>query len=359
MKPDVRDRTPLQRASKLIRQIVFRETLLPQEFTIGMTDPQAEVSVWLHGMGDPIDVTTRLSTACAAPFIICIAFNDTCIPDKQKLNKLSLRFSERSGRKRVLGKIGLRFHSASVTEGFNLIFFTPRSAANYCLPRPRLWAHYLWRIYQNWKFVNTTNVKMSFLESRAAWVTYIRPHPKGLMSVDGDFGANIFPVLMTGNLGPGRFGFGLNDTWNTVHLVECTRKLALSSIPTRCAPLVYQFAAHHYKQSIAWDQLPFALRKSRTMGIPIPDFALRVREMEVEQIHKFGSHVFFVARVISDETPAHDEELCVIHGMYQAWRLRGNDSLLKASLERHQLQKYGPISLCEESVSSESQHQLG
>ncbi len=65
--------------------------------------------------------------------------------------------------------------------------------------------------------------------------------------------------------------------------------------------------------------------------------------MEAEQIQRFGSHMFFVARVVSDEAPARDEQLCVIYGMYQAWRLRENVSLLKTSLERHLLQKNGPL----------------
>ncbi|MGD0098387.1 MAG: hypothetical protein ABSB60_18035 [Terracidiphilus sp.] len=355
MKAEVHDKAPLQRVRSLIRKIVFGETLLPQEFTIGMIDPQAEISVWLHGMGDPIDVTNRMSTACAAPFIICIAVDETRVPDKQKLSGLSLRFCERRGCKRLLGKIGLQFRSEGEIGKLNLIFFTPRSAANYCLPRARLWAHYLWRLYQKWRFVNTTNVKMSFLEYRAAWVTYIRPHPKGLMSANGELAANIFPVLMTGEIGQGRFGFGLNAEWATARLVENTRKVALCSVPTRYAPLVYQFAAHHYKDSIAWNQISLSLVRSRTLGIPIPDFALRVREMEVERIYNFGSHVFFVARVLSDEAAAHDEELCVIHGMYQAWRLKGNSSRLKASLERHLLQRNGPIPPCNDNVPSGSQ----
>ncbi len=360
MKPEVHERTPLQRARRWMRQIVFGETLLPQEFTIGLTNPQAEIAVWLHGMGNPIDVTTRLSTACAAPFIICIAFDEPSIPNRQKLNKLSLQYSERTGRKRLLGEIGLQFRSASLSGEFNMIFFTPRSAANYGLPRVRLWTQYLLRSYLNWRSVNTFNVKMSFLESRAAWVTYIRPHPKGLMSISSGFGSNIFPVLMTGDLGPGRFGFGLNVSWSSARLVESARSVVLSSVPTRYAPVVYQFAAHHYKHSVMWDQLPLILKTSRAMAIPIPAFALRVREMEMEQTHKFGDHVFFVARVVSDEVLANDEELCVIHGIYQACRLSGSDSLLKASLERHQLQRHGPIPLCEESVPIEqSQHQLG
>jgi hypothetical protein len=66
-------------------------------------------------------------------------------------------------------------------------------------------------------------------------------------------------------------------------------------------------------------------------NIPVPEFALRVREMEVEAIRRIGSHRFFMARVISDETYARDEELHAIQGFIrhvvcgeevQIWRFR-------------------------------------
>jgi hypothetical protein len=53
----------------------------------------------------------------------------------------------------------------------------------------------------------------------------------------------------------------------------------------------------------------------------VPLFACRVRELEVEQIHRLGFHTFFLARVLSDEQLAQVPELCVAHGFYQEWRV--------------------------------------
>ena len=61
---------------KVIKKLMFGDTLLPQAFTIGLTEPQGEITVWLHGMGLPIDVTRRHSMACADPFTVCIAFDE-------------------------------------------------------------------------------------------------------------------------------------------------------------------------------------------------------------------------------------------------------------------------------------------
>jgi flavin reductase (DIM6/NTAB) family NADH-FMN oxidoreductase RutF len=320
---------------RAIKNIVFGDSLLPQEFTVGLADPQTEITVWLHGMGAPRDVTLRQSTACSSPFVICIAFDKGQAPSEEQLRHLSLKFCERVGQERVLGEIGLKLATTisafSVGES-ELVFFGARSSANYCLPKIRLWAHYLFHAYSQLRAVNTSGMTMSFLERRAAVVSFIRPHPISLVSaVDAD-GGNIFTMNIMGDLGGGRFSFGLKDSRTGAQIVERTRRIALSTVPLPQARYVFALAANHFKQSIEFDQLPFETKKSSTFGIPVPVFAARVREMEVEEIHRVGSHTFFVAKIISDEIFADCEIVCAIHGFYQAWRLKGHSVELKASL---------------------------
>jgi hypothetical protein len=76
------------------------------------------------------------------------------------------------------------------------------------------------------------------------------------------------------------------------------------------------------KEFVDWNQLPFATRPSTMLGLPIPQFALRVRELEIQAVSKLGSHTLFFARLIRDERRAEDLQFCMIHGIYQAWRLR-------------------------------------
>src|SRR5271167_1408424 len=130
-----------KQSRRAIKNLVFGDTLLPQEFTVGMVEPQAEIIVWLHGMGSPVDVTHRHSTACSDPFALCVAFDEGQTPDHRDLRRLSLKFCERDGRKRVLGKIGIRQTATISVPGSELLLFEARSAANYCLPRIRLYVH--------------------------------------------------------------------------------------------------------------------------------------------------------------------------------------------------------------------------
>ena len=339
-------RSTVKHLRKTVNRLVFGNSLLPQEFTIGLSDPQTEVSVWLHGMGAPRDITQRHSTASSSPFVIAIAFDKGDEPSEKDLKRLFATFCERSGRKRALGKIGLRLAGTispvSLPES-RLLFFEPRSSANYCLPAFRLGAHYLRQEYQLRRIVNTSDIAMSFLERRAAIVTFIRPHPISLVSVADAYGGNIFTMNIMGDLGHDFFGFGLRESRTAAHIVERAGCLALSTVPLPQSRFVFELAANHLKQSIDWSTLQFATKKSRTFNFPVPDFAARVREMEVKDIRRLGSHNFFVARIVDDETFFQTEIVCAIHGFYQGWRMKGRKEDLAASVLQHRLNKRGSL----------------
>jgi hypothetical protein len=337
--------TILEGSRRMLKKIVFGDTLLPQEFTIGLAGPQAEIAVWLHGMGAPRDVTQRHSTACSAPFVMCIAFDEGRRPSEKEMGRLSLRFCERDGQRRVLGEIGLKPAAGVLPVSPQLLFFEARSSANYCIPRMRLGGHYLKQAYSMMGKADTSGMKMPFLERRAAIVSFIRPHPTSLVSLADEAGGNIFIMNLMGELGGGRFAFGLKDSRKPAHLVERTGRVAVSSVPFRQGQIAFQLAANHFKESIDWRELPFATKRSAKFDIPVPDFALRVREMEVEAIRRIGSHTFFVARIVSDERFSEEEELHAIHGFYQAWRLKGRRAELETSVAEDAFNKRGFYSL--------------
>jgi flavin reductase (DIM6/NTAB) family NADH-FMN oxidoreductase RutF len=329
------------RFRRIVKKVVFGETLLAQEFFIGLPEPQVEISVLLYGLGAPLDVTHRHSMACAAPFAICVAFDKSTKTGDACWNRLTLKFRERSGERKVLGEIGLKLVTSIPAADFELCFFEARSSANHCLPTVRLYAHYLLHAYWGRRMSGTSGMKMSFLEKRAAMVNFIRPHPVVLVSLSWERHENIFPMNIMGELGHGYFAFALKDSRKAAHLVEGSGRIALSSLPMSHAALAYQLAVNHTKECIEWDQLPFATRASSKFGIPVPVFAPRVREMEVSKVHKIGSHTFFMARTVSDQTYFAAPVLCVVHGFYQAWRLKDRGAELQASVAENARSKKG------------------
>lgn len=260
----------VEQSRRRIRNLIFGDTMLPQEFTLGMAEPHAEIAVWLHGLGTPIDVTTRHSTACSDPFRVCIAFGEHQVLDGASLEHLSMKFCERVGKRRVLGEIALHPKEAISVPGLQIQLFAARSAANYCLPPARLFAHYLIQAYALRRKPNTSGMTMSFLERRAAMVTFIRPHPVCLGSVIADAGGNIFPMNLMGHLDDGYVAFALKDSRRAAHLVERAGRIAISSVPIAQAPFAFRLAVNHFKDSIDWEQLP-----SLRCGRPASEFRCR------------------------------------------------------------------------------------
>lgn len=322
--------TGLRRA---IRNVALGKTFLPQEFTLGFPDPQTEITVWLHGPAVPIDVTERLSTACAAPFTLCVGLEERELETVGKLPNLTLVFSPRNNRESVLGRIGLEHKRTLAEEHMRFLFFEPGSSQNFCLSAPRTGLHYLLHAYSQWKRDNTKGIRMSFLERRASMVTFIRPHPIFLVSVGTRENGNIFPMNLCGALGGGYFGFALRPERVVGTLVERAGRATLSSIPEAEGHLAYRLASHHTMEAIDWDQLPFSTKLSKRFQTPVPTFTQRVKELEIVTAHAFGSHRFFIGKVVEDERFAEALTFCSIHGFYQFRRLK-DQKILEKELAR-------------------------
>jgi hypothetical protein len=313
--------------------------LLPQEFTLGFAEPQTEIAVWLHGPGVQMDVTYSYSVACAAPLTFCIGLEKNT--SRRDIDHSSLRFCRRV-EQQVLGEIGLRRKIALYAGESEFIFFEPCSSTNHCLPKSQIAAQYVLFAYRQWRKDNTKGVHLSFLERRAMMVEFIRPHPVMLVSVGDREDGNIFPMNLLGDLGSGYFGLALRTERVVGGVVQRRGRIAVSSMPLSQGAVAYQLAHNHSKQFFDWGQLPFAIRMSSTFSIPVPAFALRVREMEIETVLAIGSHTFFLARVVRDEKYSDDLAFCSIHGFYQSWRLdRCSEEELEAALAVDALSKRG------------------
>ncbi|MBB5315566.1 PNPOx family protein [Tunturibacter empetritectus] len=305
-----------------IKTVALGKTLLPQEFTLGLPEPQTEITVFLRGAGVNRDVTEHLSTACAEPLTICIGFDEGTCPSPRELSELTLVFSERNGQECVLGEIGLDYRQTLSGVRTEFMFFEPRSSKNFCLPNAQLGLHYILHAYRQWRRDNTQGIKMSFLERRASMVTFIRPHPIMLVSVGNHEEGNLFPMNLCGYLGNGYFGFALRTERVAGTVVQRTGYVALSSLPEQAGYLAYRLANQHKKESVDWSELPFATKISKALSIPIPEFAQRVKELEIWNSIAVGSHRFFIGQILEEETYTNELTFCSIHGFYQSWRLK-------------------------------------
>jgi len=112
-----------------------------------------------------------------------------------------------------------------------------------------------------------------------------------------------------------------------------------TSTPLHAAKLYWNAAAATYEQDfsgttvgkirreIVWSNLERIFQPSQhilelswTLRIPVPEFALTVREMKIVQSYPLGSHTFFIARVVDRTLYSNAPEFHRMHGLYARLR---------------------------------------
>jgi flavin reductase (DIM6/NTAB) family NADH-FMN oxidoreductase RutF len=312
----------VRRARTALRQVVFGPPI-PQFCTVGSKDPQSEVRVWLRGLGSPLDVTECNVIAAARPFTIGIGLQH--MPDTDAIQRapLFLDFSDRSGDPSVLGEIQLSYSETIRIGDHVLCLFRASHSTNRCLPKSVVWRRYLDFARQQRRVAkgpSPPETKMIIREFFALSTFYICPRPVVLVSVVDSNASNLFPMDLIGPLDGQHFSLALHSTSTAVPLMERSRRIALSSVPVEQTSMAYALGQNHKRTDFHWSQMRFDLTLSPVFGLPIPEFALRVREMEIEEVHLMGSHKFFICRLRGNQLISHGLQLSFVQGFYHARR---------------------------------------
>ena len=310
----------MREARAALRELVFGPPI-PQFCTVALEDPQLEVRVWLHGFGAPIDVTNRNVIATAHPFTVGIGLERA--PNAAADTPLFLDFVDRSDESRVLGKIQLSLDETVRLGDHVFCLFRASRSTNRCLPRRVVWRRYL-EFARHQRRVSRgptpPEIQMITRELFALSTFYICPRPVVLVSVADGNAANIFPMDLIGPIGGQYFSLALHSTSTGIPIMEASRKIALSSVPAEQISIAYALGKNHKKSDFHWSEAPFNLTTSRTFDLPIPAFALRVRELEIEDVRPLGSHKLFICRILENEFRSHGMQLSFVHGFYHALR---------------------------------------
>lgn len=307
---------PARRAAK---RLLLGAADVHQYRPIGLREPQAEVRVWLHGLGEPREVTARNVVVSTRPLTLGIGLESDLQLTTLKRARLSLSFCERQRELRKLGTIDLRASGSLPFADGQLLLFEPLRCENRCVARPWLWARYLYFGYRQWRGRRGSRApeqQIPASDLHCLFVFYICPRPVVLVSVADGAEANIVPMDLIGSVSKNYFSLALHSTSAAAPLIEHSRRIALSSPPAEYASLAYQLGRNHKEQRIDLDSLPFATRRSAAFGLPVPQFALRIREMEIESVRSVGSYRLFLARVVKDCRLAEGSQFFLVHGFY-------------------------------------------
>jgi flavin reductase (DIM6/NTAB) family NADH-FMN oxidoreductase RutF len=311
------------RIRRRLSSLAFGPQELSQFCNLGLKDPQPHIKVWLLGAQTARDVTARNVLAATRPLTVGIGLEDYRELTTRSGSRLNLEFRS-NGTNTLLGKTSLTFiKSIRLEEGSVLCLFRTDHPVNYCQAKNLVWKRYLHFSYLQWRNQhgpNPAKIRMVASELHALFVFYICPRPVVLVSVADGEASNIFPMDLVGPISDEHFSLALHMTSKALRLIERSGRVALSSIPVEKIPLAYQLARNHNKDSVSWSSLPFSLNFSTHFSLPIPVFALRVRELKVLGIQAMGSHALIICRVVSDNSVTNGLQFFQAHGFHDEWR---------------------------------------
>jgi flavin reductase (DIM6/NTAB) family NADH-FMN oxidoreductase RutF len=254
-------------------------------------------------------------------------------PDRATIERapLFLGFSDRSGDNRLLGEIQLS-HAETIRIGDRVLYlFRASRSTNRCLPRSVVWRRYLDFARQQRRVAEgpaPPETRMIIPEFFALSTFYICPRPVVLVSVVDGNAANIFPMDLIGSVGGEHFTLALHGTSTAVSLMERSRRVALSDVPVGQISIAYALGQNHKKTDFRWNQLSFDLTTSPAFGLPIPEFALSVKELEIEEVRAMGSHKLFICRTGENHVRSHGLQLSFVQGFYHARRQKSQPLVL-------------------------------
>lgn len=325
LQKDDKTKRKIRWGRETIKRLVLGANVFPDQCTVGLSDPQCEIRVWLHGVGSPRDVTSRHVVAAGQPLMIGIGMDNANADAGSSAlpSQVALVFREDNAGQRELGRIGLKWINTVSLATAQLHSFRVLDCDSYCLPKARLWSRYLHTDYRPWRSATrstASKIRVSQRELHCLFTFYIRPRPVVQVSVMDSGIGNIFPMDLIGSVADGHFSLGLHATSRPAPLLENSRKIALSNIPIEQTHWAFELGKNHNKTSVDWSQLGFAVTSSPLFRLPVPQFSTRMREMGIESVHTLGSHKLFLARTVADRRWSNDLQLHFIHGFYQAWR---------------------------------------
>jgi flavin reductase (DIM6/NTAB) family NADH-FMN oxidoreductase RutF len=320
----VREMNLQRRIRRRLSSLAFGPQELSQFCNLGLSDPQPHIKVWLVGAKTTRDVTGRNVLAATRPLTVGIALEDDRELAAMSRSQLGLEFRCANAAKTLLGKMSLTFvDSIRLEKGRLLCLFRTNDPVNYCQERNLIWKRYLHFSYLQWRNQrgpNPAEIRMVASELHALFIFYICPRPVVLVSVADDEASNIFPMDLIGPIGDKYFSLALHVTSKALPMIERSGRVVLSGVPAEKIQLAYQLGQNHNHASVPWPSVPFSLTFSSIFHMPVPEFALRVREMQVTETRNMGSHALIICRVVSDNPIADGLQFFQAHGFYEEWK---------------------------------------
>lgn len=299
---------------------------LPQWSAIALQAPQDLVQVKLRTPQGEFDVTHNNVVAALRPLTLAVGLDRELGVALQGAAHYELHFVDaREGG--TLGVLGLERQQDWTTDGIQLALFGVTSGTHWCLHWPaRPWNRWL----QDRALragAKPGNFALSQAATQQIMIFYICPRPVVLVSVDSGSHSNLFPMDLIGPIASDRFTLALRSTSASVEPMKAVRRVALSDVPASHHKTAYSLGVHHKNAQVDWESLPFRTDRSPRFALPVPEWALRVREFEIVDVRTVGSHTLFLTQAQSDGVNREGAQFFHTSGIHEHFRRRQGHAL--------------------------------
>lgn len=257
---------------------------------VALENQDEQVRVFFVADDMQFDITDHHALISLKPFAIAV---NRAVARHSSSGKQVLRIQQRE---KILGELKLKHQADQQFEGLTISLYVAELSRNSMSYTDQFW-NTLLLVIKNKTNRKSRNFVVPPAELLKLFVYSLKPRPVFLVSVTHKNGFDIFPVDILGKISEAHILFGIRTSSPAVSFILSEKKVCVSSVPFDKRTQVYQFGKHHPGGVLPENFGNVNFIRSEKFSIPVPDFAITVQELMIENTISFGAHTQFIARI--------------------------------------------------------------
>jgi hypothetical protein len=152
-------------------------------------------------------------------------------------------------------------------------------------------------------------------------IAYAVPRIISLVTVKLNNLFNLFPTDLHGPAGNNHYIISLRQGGKAAQQVEQSKKILITEISAEFYKIAYTLGKNHMLEPQDRKQFPLTVDLSEILELPLPEYSLCYRELELTDLFDHGIHRFFLFKVLNQKQIENKTlTLAHIHNVYATWR---------------------------------------
>ncbi len=179
------------------------------------------------------------------------------------------------------------------------------------------------RMHQVWSLLNHKPGNVDLEQNLYSQViaAYSVPRNISIITVGDDRSINVFPTDLHGSISESFYAGSLRHEGKACQQVERYGKIVLSAIDASWFKEAYQLGKNHMRETRTAADFDFLRGRSEQIGLPLPESAIRYKELIRLESMDFGIHRIHFYKVVNEKIVSDKPALSHIHRYYLQWRI--------------------------------------